>query len=432
MLFFKNKNCRNIFNFFMASCVTLTLVMFCAFVLSRKDSRFKSKPFFTEKQDIDVFFLGTSHGVNAFFPMELWEDFGIVSYNLSYHNALLPMQYWVLKNALNYKKPKLVVIDLFWLSSSYKSDPSLFGTVHTVFDEFPLIWDKVLMANDILDDDIPAARNPKAKFGLLFPFSVYHTRWTEFYTDNFNIGVEKGAESRIAVNTIAVSFEPIERDNKISEDSIGIIYLKKIIELCKDKEIDILPVYLPFAAWASCQREANAGYSIAKNYKINYLNFLEHIDILDFDTDLYDSVGHLNPSGARKVNDYLGKYILENYNIQNKKENPLYKKWHDDYNEYREFKISNLKAQTSLETYLMLLSDKHFTSKIEIYKPEVLQNKIHLSLIKNSGGDIIDSSIKTAYEKNVDVMITVFDCDTIIDRAVFIKDETGNVVKTQY
>ena len=165
--------CSTILLFF----ITGLFLFFAAFVLNKKDSHFKTRPFFTEKQNFDVLFLGTSHGVNAFFPMELWNDYGIISYNLSYHNAMLPMQYWVLKNALHYKKPKLVVIDLFWLSQGTKSDPNRFGSVHTVFDEFPLTMDKLRAVDDILNDSVPASKDSKAKFGLLFPFSLYHNRW---------------------------------------------------------------------------------------------------------------------------------------------------------------------------------------------------------------------------------------------------------------
>lgn len=427
----KNKVFRNVLSFFMAGLVTVLSVLLCSFLLDKKDSRNKIKSFYKEKQDIDVFFLGTSHGATEFLPMELWEDFGIISYNFAYHNAMLPMQYWILKNALRYKNPRLVVIDLFWLSQPWKSDPNHFGTVHTAFDSFPLSIDKICTVNDILDDNVPAAKDPKSKFGLLFPFSLYHSRWTEFYTDDFKISPEKGSNALIRVDTVPVSFSPVGRENKISEDCVGVVYLKKIIELCKENNIDVLMVYLPFAAWKECQMEANVAYDIAETYNIHYLNFLEKIDILNFDTDRADSVGHINFSGSWKINDFLGKYILENFNIHSQKDNPQYQKWNEDYDKYTEFKINNLKAQNSLDTYLMLLADKHFSSSIEIYNEKILQNALYVSLLKNSGADIQDFTLKKAdlAPMGGDIAISVFEKDKLIDKAFFVLDEKNNALK---
>ena len=42
--------------------------------------------FYQQEQDFDVLFLGTSHVLNAVYPMELWRDYGIVSYNMANHS----------------------------------------------------------------------------------------------------------------------------------------------------------------------------------------------------------------------------------------------------------------------------------------------------------------------------------------------------------
>ena len=49
--------------------------------LRREDGARKYSAFYEETQPIDVYFLGTSHVMDAVYPMELWRDYGIVSYN---------------------------------------------------------------------------------------------------------------------------------------------------------------------------------------------------------------------------------------------------------------------------------------------------------------------------------------------------------------
>ena len=76
-----------------------------------KGARIKYEDFYAQEEDFDVLFLGTSHVINAVYPMELWEDYGIVSYNMAGHGNKMPTTYWVFENALLETTPKLVVID---------------------------------------------------------------------------------------------------------------------------------------------------------------------------------------------------------------------------------------------------------------------------------------------------------------------------------
>lgn len=43
----------------------------------------KNRDFIEHSDSYDVLFFGNSHMANGVFPMELWNDYGIVSYNLA-------------------------------------------------------------------------------------------------------------------------------------------------------------------------------------------------------------------------------------------------------------------------------------------------------------------------------------------------------------
>lgn len=379
------------------SCVlTLCLLVVSLNVLTnlmeRKDSIVKYRPFFEQEADFDVLFMGTSHVVDDIFPMELWNDYGIVSYNLAEHSNRFPTIYWTIENVLDHTSPKLIVVDCLRLEYDEKATLS----VHTSLDAFPLSVAKIKAAMDLWNDSETEGEK-RTPIELIWDYSVYHARWNELTEDDFQVtaNIEKGAETYIAVD-VPLDFPKVDRSEKLEEDTVGVEYLKKIIEKCQERGIDILLTYLPFPADVTDQKNANRVYDIAAEYGINYINFLD-MDIVDYDTDCLDSDSHLNPSGARKVTDYLGKYIMEHYQISDQRSNSEYRDWFEDYEEYKAMKVNNLKAQYDWDTYLMLLADKNLDAIVEIRNPELWNNNRFVNLIENLGIDMSDVSKATNY-----------------------------------
>lgn len=167
----------------------------------RKASIEKYQDFFDEEMDFDVLFLGSSHMLNAVYPMELWRDHGIVSYNFGGHGNQLPTTYWVLQNVLQYTSPKLVVVDCYYLASDFKVIKD-YSQVHLSMDALPFSATKAKGVTDLLDDSAMqkwVAENQVqgekiTAMGLLWDFSVYHERWAELAQDDFQPAktLEKG------------------------------------------------------------------------------------------------------------------------------------------------------------------------------------------------------------------------------------------------
>lgn len=59
-----------------------------------KYSYIKYKDFYSERENLDVLFLGTSRVINGVDPMELWHDWGIASYNLANYSETICTNYW--------------------------------------------------------------------------------------------------------------------------------------------------------------------------------------------------------------------------------------------------------------------------------------------------------------------------------------------------
>lgn len=89
-------------------------------VMLREDSEKKYGAFYGEKQPIDVFFLGTSHVMDAVYPTELYDRAGITGYNLANPAETLEATAWTLKLALQRQKPKVVVVDVCYIDKAQR------------------------------------------------------------------------------------------------------------------------------------------------------------------------------------------------------------------------------------------------------------------------------------------------------------------------
>lgn len=380
-----------------ASLIISTLLLMTR-LTERKDSEAKYSDFLGQKENFDVLFFGSSRVINGVFPMELWNDYGIVSYNFGGHANTTCVDYWMMKNSLDYTTPKLVVIDCPGILSNYKTAKDSLSFLHQSFDAFPLSVTKIQAVNDLLTDpeiSTGLGEEAQSKLSLLWDFSVYHSRWNEINKTDLirHRSPEKGAESRIAV-TPGV-FEKCDVEKR-SEETIGLQYLRKIIEECQENDIDVLLMFLPFPAESWHQVSALTVTDISKEYGVPYINFLD-LDVVNYSTDCYDAKSHLNPSGARKVTDYLGEFIREHYDIPDQRQNSRYKKWYEDYQTYCQRKRDNLKAQTTLENYLMLMKDKHLNAVIEVNHHEPFQCELYSELFKNIGVAPQDVTEKTRW-----------------------------------
>ena len=406
-------------------------------LVQRKSSDFKYQPFFKQEQNFDVLFMGTSHVLSGICPMELWNDYGIVSYNMGGNGNEIATTYWVLKNALDYTTPQLVVIDCLKLGSDKKiADNKEY--VHYSFDAFPITNNKKEAINDLFPEE--------NRQEMLVDFSTYHTRWNDLGEEDINLVYtkEKGAETKIGV---AVPKKPIWlKDKEKTEDyTVGAIYLRKMIEECQQRDIKVLLTYLPFPPAMYHQKDANLAEDIANEYGVEYINFLNDKDIINFDTDCFDPDSHLNYSGARKVTAYLGKHITKKYGIQDRRQDENYASWNKGYEDYMAFKFDRLKKQESLDNSLMLLSDTEMNSCIYIKgKSGVLQDKRMVELIKNVAGNKRLPELEQAIVQDKDYFIVVdnstntvlestskrLNADTSFGKVTYIPSETQDLQLT--
>ena len=372
-----------------AALLMIALLSCLTFLFERKESQRRLSPFFQEQAEYDVLFFGNSHMINAILPMELWDQYGIVSYNLGSHGARLSVSYWVLRFALERYQPRVVVIDCKALESNMKNPP-FYSQTHESMDAMPFGITKIQAVMDLMNDpeyDGKTDGEKREPLSLLWDFSVYHNRWEDLYIGDFmpSKNKQKGAEARYVHGT-PKSFDSIPGDEVLEENTLGIEYLNRMIDLCQSRGIRVMLTFLPFPAPETDQRSANTMEKIAKERGIPCVNFLKEA-VIDYDTDVADAESHVNISGAQKLTTCIGRMLKDQFDLPDQRNNPRYASWHEDYQEYLDSIIDDMKKNDSLEQYLLMLTSPHNDAVIELYDRNIYKNKTYADLFKNLGVD---------------------------------------------
>ncbi|MBR1408585.1 MAG: SGNH/GDSL hydrolase family protein [Clostridia bacterium] len=359
-------------------------------VLEYKGSREKVVPFLERAEQLDVLFLGDSHAYSDIYPMELWENYGIASYNLASYNLPIPASYWVMRNALRVCRPKVIVLDVNQVWEQAKLCDSS-SDVHTGLDGFPLNRTKVEAVFDLMDDPQLTDKNGRLYRDLraeyIFPFLKYHDRWSDLSMEDLKpeYGKELGGERNIGVaRPDAYELTAATAD----EQGFGFVYLRRILEECRDAGIRVLLTNLPYPCRNNNDEQfyTNAVAYTAEEYGVEYIDFVYLDQFVDYSTDCYDPGSHLNPSGAWKVTDLLGQHLSEAYGVPDHRGEAAYASWEDDYAVYRALKLKSLREETDPRSFLMLLSDPSFSAVVVLPEDSaVYRDDLAMQLLQNAG-----------------------------------------------
>jgi len=313
----------------------LLALLCCLFLLDqamrRDDGKRKYGPFFAEKNNFDVLFMGSSHVLDGVQPMELWRDYGYATYNMGFSSESMEMTEWVLRLALEYNKPKMVIIDTYYVNRSI-DDAWAFKFRHAFLDEIPLSRSKF---------EAVRATMPKSEWlEFLMPFSLYHGRWEEMLTGKVERIVDcepymMGSELRPGscrdrqedMDVIAQYRRTTEMN---MENMPGKDALRRIVALCRENGVEPVFMAIPGPVSEEEQMNMNSIHLIAQELDVPYIDMFEESGLLVWADDCYDYLGHLNPVGSSKVTAYLGRWLNENAQLTDKRGRKEYEHWDEN------------------------------------------------------------------------------------------------------
>ena len=261
-----------------------------------------------KKNTIDVLVAGDSESYTSVSPMDLWDKTGIAAYDCGQPGQRIQETYYMLKTAFKTQSPKLVVFE-----------------TNTMFRNPGMLKNLQLSLTEPL--------------GFYFPVFKYHNAWKALFDGPGGLKTSyKGFEIRNKV----VSYEGDEEYMKETKDKEEIpevvrIYMDKIRNLCRKNGADLLLVSAPSPKNYNYKKH-NALKEYAQETKLTYVDLnLRYRDIgIDWKKDSYDRGDHLNIRGARKVTEYIGKYLKENYQLPDRRKDNNWKEWNELAGQYFE------------------------------------------------------------------------------------------------
>lgn len=303
-----------------------------------------------EEDSLDAVFLGTSHMQRAYSPMEVYEKYGISTYNLSTDLQPIPVSYYLTQEILDYQKPKVIVLDasnLFLDSNEsatnwrYTMDSMAYGSSHAEMAE-----------------DFGGRFKEEDALSALIPMLRYHTRWNELNEQDFQANLEEyclfGQElfrqvisppiDEVVMNELTIQPDEYYEVTEIEEGTSQILgetishaytveipeenlqYLLKIKETCEAAGVDFLLTKIPSIQYPEGYSSAWTRQRSDMTKQVCAENGIEFIDLLyddtgyivDYQTDFQDGGYHLSFRGAEKVSDFFGNFLVNKYKLTQK------------------------------------------------------------------------------------------------------------------
>ncbi len=314
---------------------------------------------------IETIFLGASVTVNGIAPTELYEDYGICSYNLGTEKQPMLASYYWMEEAyrLHPETLKTFVLDVSMLRQD--TDESF---LHKALDAMQFSRVKLNAVKDY-------AKDFSEVFSWFIPVFTYHDRWSSLTKEDFEkygyntssgtrgyhfaLGklLDSNSASEITVPTYLVDeeAEPAEFNEE------ALVYFKKMVEFCNWKGIKLVLIKTPVLNdWDSS--EHNAAMKVAEKYQLDFFdfNFYPYIDEIHYN-NATDSVEgkHMNYYGAKKLTAWLGNYLTQYCGNTDVRGNETYAFMETEVEEYnRHILRAELGDIEDVSEYLQVLYDK--------------------------------------------------------------------------
>lgn len=324
-----------------------------------------------EKDSLDYLFLGSSQTATSITPMEMYEKYGITGYNLSTEQQNLVLSYYLMKDALRYQKPKVVVLDTLFLFQFYGETPVNMNemAIRKVIDA--MLWSSVKM--EAIRDICDLVPEQHSALSYYFTPIRYHERWKEIDKSDFYYYM---MDKRNTLKGYAVydhveptdhfGFTTGETDECAEFVDMMETYFDKLARLCEEKGIELLLIKTPrpgASSWG--EKRHNACEALAQEYGLTFIDFntADMLEELGWDSrqDSGD-VSHVNMYGASKLSDYMGNYLAEHYALPDRRGEEVYSRWEEDLAEYhtelQNYRITHCEV---LEEYLEMINQEQYT-----------------------------------------------------------------------
>jgi len=287
-----------------------------------------------EKDTVDAVFVGTS-GVDWYWiPSQAYEDYGMTVFPLA--SPAMPSWLYktVIQDALRYQSPELFIIDIRSFGQSNVSSSVMEVRGRRVIDALsPFSPYRVSAAFETMKL-IHRVDEDELEFDISYLFSVakYNSKWKddEFrFKDNIGdvyhnyLGYYVNAKNSVTAKKI----KPVkyDADYELELDPISEENLYDLIDFIKKKDLNVLFVETPQNSTKKKMGRYNTVYKILEKEGMPYLHYYTEksengISIgLDSSKHFFNAA-HVNYEGAKIFTKEFSKYLDENYDFKDRRQ----------------------------------------------------------------------------------------------------------------
>ncbi len=289
--------------------------------------------FFKEpKNSFDVVYVGASNVYRNFNSVLAYDLYGYTTGLLATDSQPFATVRYLIDESQKYQTPKLYIIDICTLVLDFNKidDPQIRKTL----DSMKFSKNRIAAYNEML----PYINVNKQEYrDYYFSFFMYHNRWKNLSKNSFTDDktLYKGYYfSKIMLDKISRAHN--DWDNNVSKlPKRNKKVLDTLLNYIQQNNINVIFVISNRYYSEKYLERFNESMSIIKNRGYKVINFNNLNDFkLDYKKDFYDQ-GHANVYGSTKYSLYFSKYLKENYDLPDHREDEKYKSWDKEYKRFK-------------------------------------------------------------------------------------------------
>lgn len=286
--------------------------------------------FYAEKKNsLDVVYIGGSACFVYYEPLRAFEKYGIASYDFAANTIQAELYKYMIEEIYTKQKPKLIIIDARAYQYRDKDQPPTSVAYRNVLTGMHMGLNRY----KFIEENVP--KYLKDSTGSYhFDLKMYHENMEiPSIKRAINILLDKNVNELKGFYFIPQALKMKELERKTSEELPVSDETTKILidllEYLKTKDTEVLFVVSPYIETKTEKANFNYVERIIKEHGYDFIDandFDEEIGV-DYNTDFYN-YNHMNIFGSDKYTDFLANYIIEHYELPNRKNDQEYNDWH--------------------------------------------------------------------------------------------------------
>lgn len=320
---------------FVSVLIMINYALTFAFVPKGNNSRMTMREMYSQKENMDVAFVGASLSERDINPYTMDKELGLKTFDYAFPSQMFVGTYYSLKELFDYQKPKLVVLTAEQTNFTAKGEKSLVYLSTAPYMKSFLNEAQYYFASSAQDGDY---------LDRLFPWRGYHIdsmqnlvkniygRLDPTYSNYPEAGeVESFANNKSGyIGKGAVKVNPTDPKGTINYDNVkgshdnrnisdiqekNVEYLKKISELCKVNGCKLILLIPPAPVYQVLRVKNyfefdNEIAKISKDLNIEYYDYnLIKPELFKPKEDYFSDGEHLNSQGAEAFSESLASFL---------------------------------------------------------------------------------------------------------------------------